>query len=84
MLKQKQKKDEGKIYLDKINQFGNYVKNTFMPKVNQKKKEELKKAIKDKHCSFSRYDGHLPSEAMLINEKNYPISPKYLKEKTEA
>ena len=37
--------------------------------------------MRDKKCSFARYDPHLPVEAMVINEVNYPISPKYIKNK---
>ena len=38
-------------------------------------------ALRDKNMPFARFDAHLPIEGMLINEKNYPISPKYLKQK---
>ena len=34
MLKAKQRKEEGKEYLDKMNQYDQYVKETFAPKVS--------------------------------------------------
>ncbi len=67
-----------------MNQFGNYVKEAFKPKPSRRKKEELHKALIDKSCPMARYDAHLPIEGMVINEKNYPISPRYLKNKNEA
>ena len=42
-------------------------------------KEELLRAMYDKKESFARYDPHLPLEGMVINEANYPISPKHIK-----
>ena len=62
-----------------MNQFNEYVKEAFAPKQSQKKREELLRAIVDKKCSFARYDPHLPLDSMIINEPNYPISPKYVK-----
>ena len=41
-------------------------------------------ALRDKKMPFARNDAHLPIEGMVINEKNYPISPKYLKMKKQG
>jgi len=55
-----------------------------LPKTSQKKKDELERALREKKCSFARYDPHLPIEGMAINEVNVPISPSFLKMKNEA
>ena len=40
-------------------------------------------ALRDKKMPFAKADPHLPILGMVINEKNYPISPKHLKLKNQ-
>ena len=66
-----------------MKQYGDHIRDTGLPKTSLKKKLELEMAMKKRECSFARYDAHLPIEGMLINEKNFPISPQHLKKKKQ-
>jgi hypothetical protein len=52
-----------------------HIRENFLPKTSVKKKLELEMALKDKKMPFARNDAHLPILGMVVNEKNYPISP---------
>ena len=54
MLKASQKKEDGKIYLDKMRQYGDHIRETCLPKPSQKKKLELEMAMRNRKCSFAR------------------------------
>ena len=83
MLKDKFKRDRGKEYLDRMQQFNHYVKDQFLPKQSKKKQAELERAFQEKKCSFAKYSPHIGIDAMLINDSNFPISPKFTKTRNE-
>lgn len=76
-----QKKEDGLEYLNKMQMYDQYVKESFAPKVSKKKREELLHAQSERKCSFARYNSHLPMEAMALSDVKVPISPKYYKAK---
>ena len=84
MIQADQRKQEGQHWNTVKKQYGVHIRENFLPKPSQKKKMELEMALRDKKMPFARNDAHLPIEGMVINEKNYPISPKYLKMKKQG
>lgn len=61
--------------------YSEHIKKNHAPKVSQKKKDELERAIVDVNGSqFARQTPHLPLEAMTVNDPNHPLSPQFLKQ----
>lgn len=60
--------------------YSEHIKKNYAPKVSQKKKDELERAIRDGTSQFARQTPHLPLEAMTVNDPNHPLSPQFLKQ----
>ena len=63
-----------------MQQYGAYIRENCLPVPSKKKVMELERAMRSKKSPFARQDPHLPIEGMVINEYNYPISPKHIKQ----
>ena len=83
MIQADQRREEGKHWNTVKKQYGMHIRENFLPKTSLKKKYELEMALRDKKMPFAKADAHLPILGMVINEKNYPISPKHLKLKNQ-
>ena len=60
--------------------YSEHIKKNHAPKVSQKKRDELERAIRDGKSEFARQTPHLPLEAMTVNDPNHPLSPQFLKQ----